>query len=518
VGAQGSVLSPHCMRSLTGRQGPCKSLRGGLLQGGTHGPIHHHCNTGGRVAYLYRIALLLCFLLHAGASSAAFPPVSLWTTAYGNKTSTGATLAEACAGLVGAAYQSATGLNTITSASASGGSCGYQYSSSWGGAYSGGGAAAASNSVSCPVGSVKTGSSCTCSEGFKENGFGDGCVQINHDREDCFNFSISGRMPGGDLVIDYRYTGNVADGSKFCVGVEGMTNPGRGCTVTFNRTGFLDYGGGKIVSEGNLSMSPDSNMVDQSCALNPSPPDPTKKPEPPEEKCKNGYTGTVNGVEVCVSKRPDSGVGDDSKETVENDGTETKKTKTDSRTECQNGVCTTTTTTTTTITNNSTGSSTTTNNSTVSTQAQKGFCAENPGVKICDTGEDDGSAFGGSCGPGFTCEGDAIQCAIAQEQHRRACKLFDDSNEESQLYQSNKGKEGNQTTNLPGNEAVNIAGRIDSSDALGASSAGVADLNVTVWGRSISLPFSMLNPYLAHLGNVLLAVSFLIALRIVARG
>lgn len=370
----------------------------------------------------------------------------------------------------------------------------------------------------CPANSTQSGSSCICSEGYKENGFGDGCTQINHDREDCFNFSVSGRMPGGDLVIDYRYSGSVADGSKFCVGVEGMTNAGRGCTVTFNRTGLLDYGGGKIVSEGNLSMSSDSNMVDQSCALKPSPPDPTKKPEPPEEKCKNGYSGQVNGVTVCVNKKPDSGVGDDTKETVENDGTDTKKTKTDSRTDCKNGVCSTTTTTTTTTTNNSTGASTTTSNTTVSTQPQKGFCAENPGVKICDTGEDDGSAFGGSCGAGFTCEGDAIQCAIAQEQHRRACKLFDDTSEESQLYQSNKGKEGNQTANLPGNETVNIAGRIDSSDALGASSAGIADLNVTVWGRSISLPFSMLNPYLAHLGNVLLSVSFLLALRIVARG
>ena len=106
----------------------------------------------------------------------------------------------------------------------------------------------------------------------------------------------------------------------------------------------------------------------------------------------------------------------------------------------------------------------------------------------------------------------------SQGTHKRACKLFDDANPESQLYESSKGKEGNQTTNLPGNETVNVAGRIDSSDALGASSAGVSDLNVTVWGQSISLPFSMLNPYLSQLGNVLLAVSFLLALRIVARG
>jgi len=375
----------------------------------------------------------------------------------------------------------------------------------------------------CPAGATSsTGSSgetlCTCSAGYKENGFGDGCVQINHDREDCFNFSVSARMPGGDLVIDYRYSANVADGQKFCVGVEGMTNPGRGCTVTFNRTGLLDYGGGKIVSEGNLSMAADSNMVDQSCALNPSPPDSVKKPEPPEEKCKNGYSGQVNGITVCVNKVPDSGVGDETKETQSDDGTDTKKVKTEKNTTCTNGVCTTVTTVTTTTTNNASGVSNTTTQTSTTAEGKGTFCEENPSSKLCKDGEEDGSSFGGSCGAGFTCEGDAIQCAVAQEQHRRACKLFDDASEESELYQSNKGKEGNQTTNLPGNETINMAGRIDTSDALSAGSAGVSDLNVTVWGQSITLPFSMLNPYLAQLGNVLLAVSFLLALRIVARG
>lgn len=133
-------------------------------------------------------------------------------------------------------------------------------------------------------------------------------------------------------------------------------------------------------------------------------------------------------------------------------------------------------------------------------------------------GEGEQSAFGGACASGFSCEGDAIQCAIAREQHVRACKLFDDESPESKLYNDNKGKEGKQTNDLPGNETVNVFGRIDSSDALGAGGAGLSDLSITVWGKAISLPFSMLNSYLAALGNVLLAVSFLLALRIVARG
>lgn len=141
------------------------------------------------------------------------------------------------------------------------------------------------------------------------------------------------------------------------------------------------------------------------------------------------------------------------------------------------------------------------------------FCAENPESPLCVKGE-----FSGTCRSGFQCNGDAIQCSIAREQHVRSCKLFDDESPESALYEANKGKTGNQTGDLPGNETISLAGRIDSSDALAAGSAGVSDLNVTVWGQAITLPFSTINPYLAHLGNILLAVSFLLALRIVARG
>jgi len=502
------------MRSLTGRQGPCKSLRGGLLQGGKHGLIRHHCNIGGRVANFHRVILWFVAFL-SFAASAAFPLPSV----YQYRSQDYSTAQAACAAYI-AYVQPSNPNNTYSvggvteypsyavchvNASASG--------ESWVdnvniGKYTG----------SCPSGSVQSGSSCTCvSPNVEVNG---ACETPQLDRDACWNWSGLNTLPGGELVTTQRLQGNIAYDAQFCVSIPSGygISAGKGCKVTFDKQSAVNYGTDAApnwVSEGEFDFASNGQTVDQSCTLGPGE---TPKPAPPKEKCPNGYTGTVNGVEVCVNKRPDSGVGDDTKETEENDGTDTKKTKTDSRTECKNGVCTTTTTTTITTTNNSTGASTTTSNTTVSTQGQKGFCAENPGVKICDTGEDDGSAFGGSCGSGFTCEGDAIQCAIAQEQHRRACKLFDDTSEESQLYQSNKGKEGNQTTNLPGNETVNIAGRIDSSDALGASSAGIADLNVTVLGESITLPFSMLNPYLSALGNLLLAVSFLLALRIVARG
>lgn len=132
-------------------------------------------------------------------------------------------------------------------------------------------------------------------------------------------------------------------------------------------------------------------------------------------------------------------------------------------------------------------------------------------------GSGDGSYFAGQCEAGFACEGDAIQCAIAKEQHRRNCQLMENKSAESQLYDQEKGKEGKRTENLPGNESHDLNGRISSADLLGGGS-GMQDLTITVMGASVTLPLSRINSYLAALGNVLLAVSFLMAVRIVGRG
>lgn len=131
----------------------------------------------------------------------------------------------------------------------------------------------------------------------------------------------------------------------------------------------------------------------------------------------------------------------------------------------------------------------------------------------------DGSSFGGSCA-GFTCTGDAIQCAMAKEQHVRNCKIFDDTdNPLAVLYREQSGKEGSQTGDLPGNRSVNIGpGNFDTSDALGGGTAGLHDVVVTVWNKPVTLPFSKVNPFLEYLGLLNVALSFLLAGRIVSRG
>lgn len=111
-------------------------------------------------------------------------------------------------------------------------------------------------------------------------------------------------------------------------------------------------------------------------------------------------------------------------------------------------------------------------------------------------GDGDGeeeSSFGGSCAGGFACEGDAIQCAIAKEQHIRNCKLFEPDDDQNSV--TNKALAGNDEFDmdkLKGNaEKVNVAA-FDQS-GLGWSKSCPADPEIHLnFGRSasFSIPFS----------------------------
>jgi hypothetical protein len=278
---------------------------------------------------------------------------------------------------------------------------------------------------------------------------------------------------------------------------------------------------------------------------------PIPQREDPKPGCEGGIPGQVNGVDVCVDPASGHTEGVDWTQVTDADGN-VKEQKTNVT--CNGEKCTVTTTTktpgdpgegTTTTTTTTRGAYCAKNpessicagatDPTGSTRNQNGrggagdpasngngngggngegngFCKENPDSPMCKKG-----SFGGSCAASFTCDGDAIQCAIAKEQHLRNCKLFDDPSDESGLYNANKGREGNQTGDLPGNQSIDLTGRIDTSDAIGGGSC-IGDLSISVMGQSISLPISGICPYLSILGNVLVAVSLLLAVRIVGRG
>lgn len=131
--------------------------------------------------------------------------------------------------------------------------------------------------------------------------------------------------------------------------------------------------------------------------------------------------------------------------------------------------------------------------------------------------DDKGSTFGGQC-ESVSCEGDAIQCAIARDQYRRSCEAFDKESPESSLYKSSKGKEGPQTGDLPGNATHSISsGMYDASNVLGAATC-IPDLSIDVVGQSVSLPISQICSHLATLRLALLAFGALLWVIIVFRG
>lgn len=108
-------------------------------------------------------------------------------------------------------------------------------------------------------------------------------------------------------------------------------------------------------------------------------------------------------------------------------------------------------------------------------------------------------------------------CAIAKEQHKRACELFVNESPESKLYDAEaaKGRNRDVTKDLPGNKDVDVSGKLSQDNLLGGGQC-ISDLSVTVWGTEVSLPMSRICPGLEYMGWVLVAVSSLAGFRIVS--
>jgi hypothetical protein len=95
--------------------------------------------------------------------------------------------------------------------------------------------------------------------------------------------------------------------------------------------------------------------------------------------------------------------------------------------------------------------------------------------------------------------------------------LFVEESDESRLYKSEvaKGRDRDVTKSLPGNRDVDLSGKLSRDDVLGGARC-ISDLSVTVWQSDVTLPFSKICPALDYMGWVLVAVSSLVAFRIVS--
>lgn len=446
------------------------------------------------MAHLQRVivaALLLFSSWFPSSSFASFPAVSVpgtteWQMVYGYNSQpvTGQWYSSAVAACTAAAAAVYTGGWYGSWGFTGPGECAILNSS---GSYTGNKFYAATRTTSasytCPSNSTLSVTVCVCSSGFVESG--SSCVDPNAAK-------CAAAKGGSDLFTDFTSFPGV--GSAFC--------PSDGAASS---CASVVTGGFGIVKNGAKVWTIDVEYSGSTCTP------PTSGTVGAETGCK-GTVGTVNGVTVC-SPPSDRNTVQSIKSTTATNPVDPASapgsggsTATQEATTCTGSKCSTTTTTTTTPAGG--GAATVT----VKTEdvPKDDYCRDNPRAIMCLT-----SSFGGACAGGFTCEGDAVQCATAREIHTRNCRMFDQDSPESLLYGTEKNKAGSQVANE--NVAISSA-NFDTSDAIGGSGACITDKVVTVMGSPITIPFSGVCVHLAMLGNVLLTVSFLLAGRIFMRG
>ncbi len=320
--------------------------------------------------------------------------------------------------------------------------------------------------------------------------------------------SYSGKV-GTSATLCNSTLGPLADGSAASCAMSGefdMCGVTVGSTQAYCWSNSMRYTGATCVAAGSPADAP---------ATAPSPIGGTPGVDPPPQgKC----PGTVNGVAVWVScttiaestptrTTATSSTPAGATETVAKTGTST--------TTCVNGTCTTSSTTVTSVTSAGSTTVSTTTGTTAITQGS--YCTLNPNALMCG-GEDKQSVFGGGCTSGYACTGDAIECAIAKAASDMQCKFFEKTSAESTLYDSTKT---NTTTTGLGTSSVAISGSSFSQVNLLGTGAGMSDRTVTIqgtgWSKTVTLPFSNVNAHLLQFGNLLVAVSMILAMRIVFR-
>lgn len=203
----------------------------------------------------------------------------------------------------------------------------------------------------------------------------------------------------------------------------------------------------------------------------------------------------INGITVCVSCAASSSTTSEKSDTPASGTSPATGTTKTTTTECGANGCTTTTT-----TKDASGNVTGTTSST----------------KPKDDDKPDPSAFGGSCqgaAAAITCAGDAVQCAIAREQYRRNCEIFDNTNSHAQaaLGAISAGTAGDQ--DHPRRDGSSSALTFDQTDLIGGSCPG--DRVLGVGKTQVTLKFSELCTAAGWLGNLLVGLTSLACIGIV---
>lgn len=350
-------------------------------------------------------------------------------------------------------------------------------------------------SQACPTNSVADGAGCRCAPGFKSSaGHVNTCEPYTCTAGD----TIQGMFQVASLGTNHCQGGCVVSGDAASTGSDGkhwVYGPHR-------VTGQTCEGGGQGQEE-NVPGTPTHDGEEGPAAPTP---------------CATGKCpGSVNGVTACypcattgTDPGPGTGTpgtgGGTTTTTTAPDGTTTTTT---TNTSCSAaGSCTTTTTI---IINHPNGTSE--EETTTEEEPQKKFCEENPKSPLCKD-----SAFAGACGGPFTCDGDALQCAMAKEQHKRNCEVYETPNQWSQLAEAAAvagldRPDGHPLKDQP-ETPLSFSSGINQTDALGGGGCP-SNVSVTVSTMTVVIPWSNFCSQLQLIGNLSVAVAMLAAAFIV---
>ncbi len=159
------------------------------------------------------------------------------------------------------------------------------------------------------------------------------------------------------------------------------------------------------------------------------------------------------------------------------------------------------------------------------TQSQESYCQKNPTASVCKQADEDKKkgSWSGSCGA-FQCEGDAVNCAIARKIHQDRCDDLDELKQFAPAAEEGRrilmGEEDESVTGFLNRDAehtrtINLANEIKESGDYQFAAQCFSDVQINIGSQSITVPFSRLCSYFEMIGYILLAASYLWALRIV---
>lgn len=437
----------------------------------------------------------------------------------------GATQLAACSGLPPLSPSTAhVGYSGITWRS--GQSCYAKISMANGDSFMGNMGAVALAAASCPANSTKSGAACVCNAGFKE--FSGKCV-----KDDVCGF-LEGKPVPGLPRIEADYGPQSASWAAGKVGGKGLVCTPEQCQAEGTVTGCVAGQGAQGTTVCYVS---EPKYTGDSCKKDDKPGDKTDKCppgtkqsatnpalcEPLDTKCPEGYEPSKYAEGVCIPVDPSSGPKEceDPKDPTKKVPCEGKPNdcpkgyvpsayvkgvcipaedgegtdKNGDKVNCKDGVCTTT---------KPDGSST--------SEPKGEFCAENPNNELCTKKSDD--SFAGTCDINFSCKGDVLQCAIAQEQHRRNCQFFVTPTPESGIFDNARAQSQEDVLSMTA-QTVDLAAHINADPIVTGSCP--ADFVTTVANHEIRLPMSQFCPYFNYLGLIVMAMTAVTCLRILGK-